>query len=221
MTRIAVMQPYFAPYAGYFRLAAASDIFVIFDCVQFPRRGWVHRNRLPDGEGVVRWLTLPLAKAPQSTAINAMRFSQDSLSRLESEARSFPDLQDRGHPLVAPLFKAEGSMADWLAEYLETSCALLGFAPRFMRSSELNLPVGLKGQARIIEIVKRLEGSSYINAPGGRDLYDPETFRAAEIELSFLEPYEGDWGSILHRLRHEDPAILAREIINQSKALIA
>jgi hypothetical protein len=40
------MQPYFVPYAGYFRLFAASDLFVIYDCVQFPRRGWVHRNRL-------------------------------------------------------------------------------------------------------------------------------------------------------------------------------
>jgi hypothetical protein len=43
---IAVMQPYFIPYAGYFRLFAASDLFVIYDCVQFPRRGWVQRNRL-------------------------------------------------------------------------------------------------------------------------------------------------------------------------------
>ena len=43
---MAIMQPYFIPYAGYFRLFAASDLFVIYDCVQFPRRGWVHRNKL-------------------------------------------------------------------------------------------------------------------------------------------------------------------------------
>ena len=58
----AVMQPYFFPYAGYFRLFAASDLFVIYDCVQFPRRGWVHRNLLPDASGSERWLTLPLEK---------------------------------------------------------------------------------------------------------------------------------------------------------------
>ena len=63
MTTIAVMQPYFVPHAGYFRLFAASDLFVVFDCVQFPRRGWVHRNRLPDAQGRARWLTLPLSKA--------------------------------------------------------------------------------------------------------------------------------------------------------------
>jgi hypothetical protein len=37
---VAIMQPYFIPYAGYFRLFAATDLFVIYDCVQFPRRGW-------------------------------------------------------------------------------------------------------------------------------------------------------------------------------------
>ena len=59
---VAIMQPYFFPYAGYFRLFAASDLFVIYDCVQFPRRGWVHRNLLPDASGSERWLTLPLEK---------------------------------------------------------------------------------------------------------------------------------------------------------------
>ena len=45
------MQPYFVPYAGYFRLFAASDLFVIYDCVQFPRRGWVHRNKMFAADG--------------------------------------------------------------------------------------------------------------------------------------------------------------------------
>ena len=58
-TTIAVMQPYFVPYAGYFRLFAATDLFVIYDCVQFPRRGWVHRNQLPGANGQPNWLTLP------------------------------------------------------------------------------------------------------------------------------------------------------------------
>jgi hypothetical protein len=47
MSRIAVMQPYFFPYAGYFRLLQAADHFVLLDCVQFPRRGRVHRTQVP------------------------------------------------------------------------------------------------------------------------------------------------------------------------------
>src|SRR5277367_4669735 len=79
---VAIMQPYFFPYAGYFRLFAASDLFVIYDCVQFPRRGWVHRNRLIDVAGIERWLTLPLEKAPQSALIRDLRFPPDAGERL-------------------------------------------------------------------------------------------------------------------------------------------
>jgi hypothetical protein len=51
MTTVSIMQPYFLPFAEYFRLFAASDVFVLLDDVQFPRRGWVHRNRLHDRGG--------------------------------------------------------------------------------------------------------------------------------------------------------------------------
>jgi hypothetical protein len=69
------MQPYFIPYAGYFRLFAASDLFVAYDCVHFPPRRWVHRNRLLDRSGAERRLTLPLAKAPRDVLIRDLRFS--------------------------------------------------------------------------------------------------------------------------------------------------
>src|SRR5215207_8721062 len=92
---VAIMQPYFIPYAGYFRLFAASDLFVIYDCVQFPRRGWVHRNRLPDATGQESWLTLPLAKAPRDVRIRDLRFSADADQILADRMRRIPLLAGR------------------------------------------------------------------------------------------------------------------------------
>src|SRR6185436_14958299 len=86
---VTIMQPYFIPYAGYFRLFAASDLFVIYDCVQFPRRGWVHRNRLPDASGAQRWLTLPLESAPQNTLIRDLRFASDAAGQWAVRLRKF------------------------------------------------------------------------------------------------------------------------------------
>jgi len=83
MATVAIMQPYFNPYAGYFRLLAAADLFVNYDCVQFPRRGWVYRNRLPDSNGAAGWLTLPLEKAPRSATFGDLRFPADSIARLD------------------------------------------------------------------------------------------------------------------------------------------
>ena len=68
--RIAIMQPYFLPYAGYFRLLQQTDLFVVYDCVQFIRRGWIHRNRLANMNKELSWLTLQLAKAPQEVRIS-------------------------------------------------------------------------------------------------------------------------------------------------------
>ena len=86
---VAIMQPYFFPYAGYFRLLAQSDLFVIYDCVQFPRRGWVHRNKLPDIYGVTQWLTLPLLKASQDVLIRDLQFPPDVRAVVAERLRPF------------------------------------------------------------------------------------------------------------------------------------
>jgi hypothetical protein len=72
--RIAIMQPYFAPFGGYFRLLSETDLFVCFDDVQFPRRGRVHRNTLLDRNGAPQWLTLPLEHAAFEAKISDLRF---------------------------------------------------------------------------------------------------------------------------------------------------
>ena len=92
MLTACVMQPYFASYAGYYRLLAACDVFVLFDCVQFPRRGWVHRNRLPDAHGEPQWLTLPLKAADFDAAIASLAFAEDAPLHMAERIRSFPSL---------------------------------------------------------------------------------------------------------------------------------
>ena len=59
---VAVMQPYFFPYGGYFGLFAAAETFIVYDDVQFARRGRVHRCEAPGPAGGIEWLTLPLAR---------------------------------------------------------------------------------------------------------------------------------------------------------------
>src|SRR3990167_6427798 len=84
---VAIMQPYFVPYLGYFRLFSQTDLFVIYDCVQFPRRGYVHRNQVPDQNGTPQWLTLPLEKCDQKTAILDLQWRSEE-RRVGKECRS-------------------------------------------------------------------------------------------------------------------------------------
>lgn len=43
---VAIMQPYFFPYLGYFQLVQAVDDFVFYDDVMFIKKGWINRNRI-------------------------------------------------------------------------------------------------------------------------------------------------------------------------------
>jgi hypothetical protein len=217
---VAIMQPYFIPYAGYFRLFAASDLFVIYDCVQFPRRGWVHRNKLVDAVGVERWLTLPLKKAPRNVLIRDVRFPPNAARVVAERLRQFSllakDPASVEH-ILAALRDVQGSPLDYIEGLLERTVAYCGIPWTVMRSSSLNIPVEIHGQDRILEIARRLGARRYVNAPGGSDLYDPGAFANAGIELRFLPDYVGPHTSILTRILREDRNDLARDILSTTR----
>lgn len=216
--RVAVMQPYFVPYAGYFRLFSAADRFIAFDCVQFPRRGWVHRNMLPDAEGRPGWLTLPLRKAEREARIADLAFREDAPATMHERMRRFPCLQARGgrtDPLVRAVEEAGGDVVDYLLRLLRLSCERLDLPFDVIRSSELGLDPALRGAARIRAAMAAVGATEYVNAPGGRGLYSGDDFARHGKALRFLPPYDGPKDSILHRLLTERPADVAAEIRGQ------
>jgi len=209
------MQPYFMPYAGYFRLMAAADVFVIYDCVQFPKGGWVHRNRLPDATGQLRWLTLPVQRCPLHTMIEGLEFMPDAADVMRERLRSFPDLLDRlkDDPLQAHLLSFDTRPVDYLVTQLQEVSSRLDLSTQIVKASSLRLNSDEGAADRVMQIVKQLDGDAYVNAPGGRALYEHRSFLDAGIQLHFLCDYPGSSTSILHRLLHEDPQALRNEIV--------
>lgn len=204
---VAIMQPYFIPYAGYFRLISESDLFVIYDCVQFPRRGWVHRNELTDSNGASRWLTLPLQSGPREIVIRDLEFAPGAQGEMAERLRPFAVDQRRSGalaPVLDRLKTLDVRPVDYIVDLLEKTCAYLGLPWNVVRSSSLDVPASFRGQERIIEIARRMGAERYLNAPGGRSLYQPEAFAERGIELTFLPSYEGKGGSILDRMLNED-----------------
>ena len=73
--KIAIMQPYFFPYIGYFSLIKNTDMFILFDIVQFIRHGWIERNRvLKQGEGW-QYISVPLLKHSRETLIKDIQIN--------------------------------------------------------------------------------------------------------------------------------------------------
>jgi hypothetical protein len=213
---VAIMQPYFFPYAGYFRLLSNSDLFIIYDCVQFARRGWLHRNKLVDRSGVTQWLTLPLLKQPQSVLIKDLQFPDIAPVELAERLRRFP-LPTSDEAWKAQVMEHVLGMKTNVVDYLEANLKLvaerLGLPWNVRRSSEFGVPDHLRGQDRIIEIARLAGADRYLNAPGGVNLYDQHAFSRHGIELAFLPEYEGCHGSMLGRILAEDAAELTKEIM--------
>jgi hypothetical protein len=218
--RVVVTQPYWFPYAGYFRLLAEADLFVLFDCVQFPGRNRVHRCEVPGPSGTTEWLTLPLAKQPRDVRICELEFA--------SSAREEMDRRLARHSWI---YSAKGPAADAIREhlhaplerpidYIEQSLklvtSLLGLKCAFARSSSLELDPALRRGHRVRAAAIAFGGEDYINAPSGRSLYSAEDFACDGLELWFLRPYEGAFFQLLPALLHEDPHVVREDVFLQS-----
>src|SRR5688500_843131 len=59
MKTLAVLQPGYLPWLGYFDQMMRADVFVHYDDVQFDKHGWRNRNRIKTASGVA-WLTVPV-----------------------------------------------------------------------------------------------------------------------------------------------------------------
>lgn len=209
------MQPYFYPYAGYFQLISAVDLFVIFDCVQFQRRGRVHRSQIPGPTEKVEWLTLPLARQNLQTLIREISFADGARRMLTSRLDRYPWISENGkvaHEIHDALYGELGSFMQFITENLHLVCRLLGLNTPFLVSSALSIPDNIRGSDRVIEIAHRLGATHYLNLPGGRSMYKPDDFDKAGLTLEFLADYEGPHRYMLHSLCTGDRAAIKHEV---------
>jgi hypothetical protein len=208
--KIAIMQPYFAPYLGYFRLLSETDLFVVLDDVQHIRRGWVHRNKLPDRNGAPQWLTLPLKKCPQETLIKDLVFADDAALRMVDIVRRFPAIERLPQDIYAALMETQGRFVPYAMRLLELHCQRGGIPFHVAYARDIPNEIGtdglgeLHGQARIIDICRQFKATTYLNSPGGRALYDPEAFKRAGIALEFLPDWTGPMESVLCALAQKE-----------------
>ncbi len=189
------MQPYFLPYIGYFQLMQAVDEFVVYDDVQFTR-GWINRNRML-WNGEAETFTLPLLKGSSRANINA-RFLTDAWEEARAGlsgkfAHAYAKAPRYGDvlPLLDRMLSANHeNLADFLFASLVQLRDHMGIETVLTRSSDLEGMRDLRAAERILAVAKARGATTYVNAPGGRELYDKDTFRERGMELKFIDPQQ-------------------------------
>lgn len=189
---IAVMQPYFLPYIGYFQLMAAADKFIIYDDVNFINRGWVNRNRLLLN-GSAHIFTVPLRGASQNKLIFEIELAEDSKWRQKllrtihqsySKATCYNTIIDLLERLIYyPTIHLDKFLLNSIQEISKYLCLNIDITP----TSRVYNNKNLKGQDRILDICRLENASEYINPVGGRELYDKPTFERRGLKLRFLQ----------------------------------
>lgn len=184
--KIAIQQPYFYPYLGYFELIKQVDIFVFFDDVQFIRRGWVNRNRIKDK----KLLTIPVVKSCQKSPINEIKISYDSNWHYK-HCRSIETSYGKSclnHPIYNYYknIKKHNLLNELLKDSIKNVCDFLDIKTKFLSSQEIGFKKE-KGKNRILKICDELKATCYYNLPGGICLYNRKEFKEKGIDLNFLD----------------------------------
>lgn len=188
--KLAIMQPYFFPYLGYFQLIHAVDAFVVYDDVNFINRSWINRNYILS-QGEKMRITLELFGASQNKLINQISLGSNRKKLLKSLRQSYgrAPLFAEVYPLVERILSSnETNLALFLDFSIRLVCDYLELRPKWFLSSQLQKDDSLRGKDKVLAICKELNAKHYINLPGGKVLYDQASFDTLGIKLSFIEP---------------------------------
>jgi WbqC-like protein family len=191
--KLAIMQPYLFPYIGYFQLINAADKFVVYDNIQFTKKGWINRNRILVN-GKDEYITLPLKKDSDFLNIDERKladtFKTERIRILRKISGSYSKAPEfnTAYALIESVFNNnEEGLFSFIYQSLLAVCNYLDIKTEFVISSTLPIDHLLRSQDKVIAICKALHATEYINPVGGVDLYSKENFKQNNIELNFIK----------------------------------
>lgn len=181
------------PYIGYFQLLNYVDKYVVYDNIQFTKKGWINRNRIL-ANGKDELISLTLKKDSDYLDINKRFLSDDwekakskLLSKIKNAYTKAPFYKEI-MPFVEDCFNCpHQNLFDFILYSIKKTCLLLDIKTEIIASSEVEHNFELKSTERVIDICKALAASQYINPIGGVDLYDKEYFNESGLALHFLK----------------------------------
>ena len=191
--KIAIMQPTYLPWMGYFDLIDQVDCFVILDSVQFEKQSWQQRNRIKTPTGLL-WLTVPVAfrgklgQQIREVEIRTADFVENHLRAIELNYRRSPYFAPHFQNLSTILEtngKSGMGLADLNLSLMEWLCGLLGIESKMFRSSDLN--ESGKRCELLVNLCRRLNANSYLSPLGssGYLLEDLDRFSGNGIQVEF------------------------------------
>ncbi len=189
--KIAIMQPYFFPYIGYFQLIHSVDEFVIYDNIEFVRKGWINRNRILVN-GVDTFISLPLKKDSDYSLVKD-RFLADTwdfdrqklLNRILESYRKAPFFKQTFELFEMCIMYEDRNLFNFIFHSVQRILDYLVIDTKLTVSSSILIDHQLKSEDKVIAICNEKCSKVYINPIGGLGLYSKDRFHSNNLELQF------------------------------------
>jgi hypothetical protein len=178
--KVGIMQPYFLPYIGYWQLIKAVDKYVIYDNIQYTKKGWINRNRVLRNNKDV-YITIPLEKDSDYLDVRD-RFVSKSFDRkklvnqIKETYRKAPFFERTCYIFENIVNYEERNLFLFNYHSIREICKYLNIDTEFVVSSTVDINHSLKGADKVIAICKALKATQYVNAIGGMKLYSKDYF---------------------------------------------
>lgn len=194
--KLAIMQPYLFPYIGYFQLMSAVDEFIVYDNIEFSKKGWINRNRILVN-GKDSFITLPVKNDSDYLDVRD-RFLADLwpkerrkfLNRITESYRKAPQFEIAYPVIERSILFEEMNLFKFIFNTLIEIKNYLEISTPFIVSSTVQIDHTLKGEKKVMELCVAKKASSYINPIGGVELYNKENFKSIGVDLHFLKANE-------------------------------
>lgn len=189
-------QPYFFPYIGYFALLNYVDHYLFFDTPQYERRSWMNRNRILNANGDFTYISVPLLKASQKTAICDMRIDNSKkwkellFSQLVIYKKKAPYYVQTMEFLEDALSPEFTTLSELNVFTIKAVCRYLGIATKTELFSEMNVNYEMVNSPDewALNVAKAIGYKVYVNTVGGMEFFNKDKYTAAGIELQFFQP---------------------------------
>ncbi len=203
---IAIHQPNFIPWIGYFFKISRCDVFVLLDNVQYTKNGFINRNRIktPQGEN---WLTLPVVQSGKfgqdikDTKIFNKEYSvKKVIATIASNYKKTPYFDKYFTEISDILNKSNDDLCQLNSTLIKWVVTDLDIKTKLIFASELDTISG-ESTERLVSICKKLNGTDYLAGFGSKKYQDDHLFTAENINVintPFKHPsYPQVWGEFL------------------------
>lgn len=188
--KICILQPGYVPWLGFFDQMIKSDIFVLYDNVQYDKHGWRNRNKIKTYDGV-RWLTVPvLTKGKFDSLIKDVRIADHSwikkhircIEQNYSKAQYFSEFSTQIFDILS---KKYVYLLDLTFNIILLLKKVLKIQTEIILSSDIRSS-GNKS-VKVFEITKELGGTILLEGAKGKHFLDISIFKEGGIDVEFHE----------------------------------